>query len=257
VLTASLRDATPLLGSPERLCDMASRDGFLFFRRLLPEDPVLALRRRVLDYASRIGWLHPDAPVWEARASPGKRVGYYQDPDWVNLQVHVQTCSEIWAVGDCVAIHRALRAVEGRSSYLCLSTANTCRVFSPHPDMATQPHQDGHYVRLMADFWTVWIPLGDCPRALGPLAVLAGSHHGGLREHAGTGIVEGGVAVPDEAVWSTTDFRCGDAILFRPHTLHRSLPNQSGDTLRLSADFRYGFWDEAGSVDWRATTVGR
>jgi hypothetical protein len=66
---------------------------------------------------------------------------------WMNqhqLQVHVQTCPEMWALGDSVAIHRALHLVESRSSYLCLSTANTCRVFSPHPDMATQPHQDAN-----------------------------------------------------------------------------------------------------------------
>ena len=255
--TTLLEDAAPFLGNADRLREMASRDGFLFVRGLVPEDLVQRLRGEVLEYASRTGWLDPDSPVSAARAAQGKRIGYYQDPDWVNLQVHVQNRSEMWAVGDCVAIHRTLHAVEGRSSYLCLSTANTCRVFSPHPDMATQPHQDAHDVRMMGDFWTVWIPLGDCPRELGPLAVLAGSHHGGLREHAGKGIVDGGVAVADDAVWSTTDFRCTDAILFRPHTLHRSLPNRSGDRLRLSADFRYGFWDEASSTDWRATTVGR
>jgi Phytanoyl-CoA dioxygenase (PhyH) len=175
-------------------------------------DLVAALRARVLDYAHRIGWLEPQAPIADARAAPGKRVGHHQDPDWVALQVDVQGMSEMWAVGDGVAIHRVLRAVEGRSNYLNLSTANTCRVYSPHPDMATQPHQDAHYVRMIGEFWTVWIPLGDCPRSLGPLALLAGSHHGALPEHAGQGIVEGGVAVPAEAVWSTTDFRCGDAV---------------------------------------------
>ncbi len=250
-------DAAPHRGNPEQLRELAERDGFLFVRGLVPEDLVKALRSRVLNYASHIGWLDPHAPVEDARAAPAKRVGYYQDPDWVNLQIHVQTNSEVWAVGDCVAIHRVLHAVEGRSSYLNLSTANSCRVFSPHPDMATQPHQDAHYVRMIGEFWTVWIPLGDCPRELGPLALLAGSHRGGLREHLGQGIVDGGVAVAAEAMWSTTDFRCGDAILFRPHTLHCSLPNQSGDRLRLSADFRYGFWDEASSVDWRASAIRR
>jgi hypothetical protein len=88
------------------------------------------------------------APVADARAAPGRRVGYYQDPGWVDLQVDVQSHAEMWALDDCVAIHRLLRAVEGRASYLNLSTANTCRVFSPHPDMATQPHQDAHYVRM-------------------------------------------------------------------------------------------------------------
>jgi ectoine hydroxylase-related dioxygenase (phytanoyl-CoA dioxygenase family) len=248
-------DAAPHRANPERLRALAERDGFLFVRGLVPEDLVEALRARVLEYASSVGWLDPQAPVEAARAAPAKRVGCYQDPDWVNLQVNVQTNSEMWAVGDCVAIHRVLHAVEGRSSYLNLSTANTCRVFSPHPDMATQPHQDAHYVRMIGEFWTVWIPLGDCPRELGPLALLAGSHRGGLREHSGQGIVDGGVAVAAETVWSTIDFRCGDAILFRPHTLHCSLPNQSGDRLRLSADFRYGFWDEASTLDWRASAV--
>lgn len=244
--TVEFEDAAPHLGDQPRLREIARRDGFLFFRGLLQKDLVLALRDTVLDFARRTGWLEP-----------GKRVGYYQDPDWVNLQVHVQNSAEMWALGDCIPIHRAIHAVEGRSSYLQLSTANTCRVFSPHPDMATQPHQDAFYVRMIADFWTAWIPLGDCPRELGPLALLAGSHTGGLREHRGHGIVDGGVTVDEDAVWSTTDYLCGDAVLFRPHTLHRSLPNRSANTLRLSADFRYGFWDEASAVDWRATVLGR
>jgi ectoine hydroxylase-related dioxygenase (phytanoyl-CoA dioxygenase family) len=122
--------------------------------------------------------------------------------------------------------------------------------------MATPPHQDGHYMRMMGAFWTVWLPLGDCPRGLGPLALLAGSHRGGLCDHTSTGVVDGGVVVAADAVWSTTDFRCGDAVAFRPHALHCALPNLSGDRLRLSADFRYGFWDAAtGTADWRARTV--
>jgi ectoine hydroxylase-related dioxygenase (phytanoyl-CoA dioxygenase family) len=111
--------------------------------------------------------------------------------------------------------------------------------------MATQPHQDAHYVRAIEQFWTAWIPLGDCPIELGPLAVLPGSHRCGLQAHAGQqGIVDGGVEVPGDALWRTSDFRCGDALLFANFTLHRSLANCSGDRLRLSADFRYGFWSD-------------
>jgi hypothetical protein len=245
-------DAAPYLADPERLRVLAARDGFLFVRALVPVDLVAALRARVLAYARRAGWLDPDAPLAEARAAPAKRIGYSQDPAWTELQVEVMNADEMWALGDCVAIHRLLHAVEGRASYLNLSTANSCRVFSPHPDMATQPHQDAHYVRTLGEFWTVWLPLGDCPRTLGPLALLAGSHRFGLREHAGYGIA----AVAADAVWSTTDYRCGDAVMFRPHTLHCALPNESGDRLRFSADFRYGFWDEgASAADWRASAI--
>jgi ectoine hydroxylase-related dioxygenase (phytanoyl-CoA dioxygenase family) len=255
MIITSLVDGSPLLDDPQRLREIAERDGFLYLRGLLAENLVLGLRATILEFAERIGWLDGEAPVSEARALPGKRVGCYQDPDWVNLQVHVQNRPEMWALGDHRAIHRALSAVEGRSSYLYLSTANTCRVFSPHADMATQPHQDGHYFKLTADFWTVWIPLGDCPLELGPLALLAGSHKLGLQNHTGLGVADGGVAVPEDTCWSAGHLRCGDAILFHPFTLHRSLPNESGRRLRLSADFRYGFWDGSSSVDWRRHAI--
>ena len=257
MMTRSLEDSMPLIEDAEQLRSRADRDGFLYMRGLLPNDVVLALRGTVLDYASQAGWLHPGASVDEGRAAPGKRIGYYQDPAWVDLQVHALNGPEMWALGDALAIHRVLNRVENRSSYLCLSTANTCRVFSPHPDLATQPHQDANYLKTLGDFWTVWIPLGDCPREFGPLAILAGSHRDGLREHSGQGIVDGGVTVPDDAVWSTTDFQCGDAVFFRPYTLHCSLPNCSGDRLRLSVDFRYGFWSESAEVDWRAPSISR
>jgi Phytanoyl-CoA dioxygenase (PhyH) len=257
LVTAPLHDASSSLGQPERLREIAERDGFVYFRELVPADLVLSLRQTVLEFAAGIGWLEPGTSPAEARAMPGKRVGYYEDPDWVNLQVHVQMRSEMWNLGDCSHIHRALRALDGRSTYLYLSTANTCRIFSPHADMATQPHQDAHYFRVIGHFWTAWIPLGDCPRELGPLALLPASHVDGLRSHTGLGIVDGGVAVSEQAVWLTTDFRCGDVVLFRSHTLHRSLPNQSGSLLRLSADFRYGFWDETATVDWRASSLSQ
>ena len=251
---AQLTDCTPLIGQFGARAGAAAAGRFCVLSGAAAErsgpatSPVhtrLCLRYRL----AGTGRTQQQAPV------AGKRIGYYQDPDWVNLQVHVQNRPEMWALGEAPAIHRVLHCVESRSSYLCLSTANTCRVFSAHPDMATQPHQDANYVRVISQFWTAWIPLGDCPRHFGPLALLAGSHHGGLQPHSGQGIVDGGVYVREDAVWSTADFRCGDVVLFRPHTLHRSLPNCSGDRLRLSADFRYGFWADGATVDWRAASL--
>jgi hypothetical protein len=226
-------------GASELLA-MARRDGYLFFRGLLPEEIVLPLRRRALEFAASAGWLEPSAPVEEARARAGKVVGCYDDPDWVNLQVHVQTSGLMRALGACEALHTAVRAADERGSSLRLSAANTVRVVSPHPEMATRPHQDAHYIRQLGGFWTAWVPLGDCPRQLGGLAVLPGSHRAGLYEH---GPGESGVQVAEEPVWSATGYLCGDVLLFESHTLHRALPNLSGDRLRISADFRYNFPD--------------
>lgn len=240
---ASLEDASASLGDPAALRERVSRDGFLFFRGLIARERVMSLRRFILEYARSAGWLDPSSPLDEPRGMPGRRIGDYEAPDWIELQARVQMSRELWEVGDCLEIHRAFRAATGRSSFI-YNGMNTCRVVSAHPDMVSHPHQDAHYVRVADEFWTAWIPLGDCPLELGPLAALPGSHHDGLRPHRGEGIFQGGVDVPEDTVWHTTNFECGDALLLTQHTLHRSLPNVTGDRLRISGDFRYGFWDD-------------
>jgi hypothetical protein len=251
-----LEDSMPLLGNPQRLRERAARDGFLFFRRLLCEESISPLRRRVLEYANRTGWLAGTAPIDEARVAPGRRIGDPSHPEWVGLQVHLQNCPEMRALGQAAAIRTALEAADSRADKIVLSLANICRVFSPHPELATPPHQDGHFVRQIADFWTAWIPLEECPRTLGPLALLSGSHANGLLDHSGQGTADFATAARAGAVWRTTDFECGDVVLFRPHTVHRALPNLSGNRLRSSMDFRYGYWDENATVEWRAAAVG-
>jgi ectoine hydroxylase-related dioxygenase (phytanoyl-CoA dioxygenase family) len=42
---------------------------------------------------------------------------------------------------------------------------------------------------------------------------------------------------PDGA-WATSDYRCGDVLLFAGETLHRAGENRT-ERVRLSADFRY------------------
>jgi hypothetical protein len=238
-----LEDASASLGDPVALRERVRRDGFLFLRRLIPRGRVLALRRFILDYARAAGWLDPAAPVEEARGWPGKRIGDYEAGDWIELQARAQMSRELWEVGDCIEIHRAFHAATGRSSFI-YNGMNTCRVVSAHSDMVALPHQDAHYVRAQGEFWTVWVPLGDCPLELGPLAALPGSHQDGLRPHSGQGIFQGGVAMPEDTIWHTADFKCGDVLLLTQHTIHRSLPNLSDRRLRLSGDFRYGFWNQ-------------
>jgi hypothetical protein len=217
----------------------------------VPVECVARLRRVILEHAQSVSWLDPTAPIEQAHVRYGVRIGDYQAPDWMALQACVQTSAELWDVGDTPAVHRMLTTTFDRPSFLYLGM-NTCRVVSPHPELAARPHQDAHYVPTLGDFVTIWVPLGDCPIGLGPLAVWPGSHRRGLRPHHGVGIVDGGVdmddpkerreGVPvDEAVWHTADFAIGDAIVLTRHVIHRSLPNSSDHTLRLSVDLRYGF----------------
>jgi ectoine hydroxylase-related dioxygenase (phytanoyl-CoA dioxygenase family) len=107
----------------------------------------------------------------------------------------------------------------------------------------TPPHQDHFYIRGSVDTYSCWTPLGACPITLGGLAIWPGSHTHGFLDHNvyHPGAVGGsGVPVdPTQAVWHTTDFEPGDALFFHAFTIHKALPNLSGDRLRLSTDNRY------------------
>jgi ectoine hydroxylase-related dioxygenase (phytanoyl-CoA dioxygenase family) len=235
-----LEEATASADDASALRAAIDRDGYLFFRRLVPAERVARLRKLILDHANSAAWLDPAVPIEQARARPGLRLGHEQTPAWHALQARAQTSPELWDVGDAPPVHRVLTAVFGRSSFLLLGM-NTCRVVTPQSALTSRPHQDAHYIRTAGEFAAVWLPLGDCPTWLGPLAVWPGSHRSGLRPHYGVGIADGGVEIDEEPVWHSADFALGDALVLTQHVIHCGLPNASEHTLRVSVDLRYGF----------------
>ena len=70
---------------------------------------------------------------------------------------------------------------------------------------------------------SAWIPLGDCPRMQGSLAVLPRSNH---------------AVPPPGSRWRRFDFSAGDVLFVNSLTLHRALPNRSAE-IRVSVDFRF------------------
>jgi len=85
----------------------------------------------------------------------------------------------------------------------------------------------------------VWVPLGDCPSTLGGLAVLPGSHVGGLRAHDGGEGEARFVVLPDDTMWSSNNYCVGDVLMFNAVTVHGARPNVTADRIRISADFRF------------------
>ena len=105
---------------------------------------------------------------------------------------------------------------------------DVCRICLPGaPEFATPPHQDQTYLKRPDDVWTAWIPLGDCPRRQGSLAVVPRSNRLGLVSK-----------VPRGARWRRFDFAAGDVLFVHSLTLHRSLVNRSAE-IRVSVDCRY------------------
>lgn len=244
VRTEAFRESSPALGDGARLKRRALEDGYLFFRGLVPPDTVLALRRTVLTIAERYGWLALGSAPMDGMARQEVRLGAYDDPRWVAFLCEVLPLESFRALGLHPRLLGVLRQI--CDGPVAAHEGDLCRVVSPgSPDFTTLPHQDRHYVRAAGELWTAWLPLGDCPLDLGPLAVLPRSHLSGLMPHAGEGAGKQGVTIPEEATWAGEDLAAGDVIFFHGLTVHRALDNVTPDHLRISVDYRYQAIPEA------------
>ena len=233
----AFEDATPLAHDAEVLRTRAGELGYLFFRGLLRPAFVRSLRHRVLELCARRGWIADDTPLYDGIARPGVRAGAY-DADFTSLQVEMHGMPEFRAMRTDPALLAMLERLYGEPPRA--ERGDICRIKSPAaPDLTTPPHQDHFFIGGSPLVWTAWIPLGHCPTALGGLAVLPGSHRDGLRSHEGPREDCRGVAVPPDAVWAGSAYRCGDVLLFNCLTVHRARPNVTANQLRVSADFRY------------------
>jgi ectoine hydroxylase-related dioxygenase (phytanoyl-CoA dioxygenase family) len=115
-----------------------------------------------------------------------------------------------------------------------------CRLAFPNDlERTTAPHQDFFYTRDSTDLWTAWTPLGDCPAELGGLAVLPGSHAGGLRPHDGGEGKARFIVLDESEEWVGDDYRTGDVLFLNALTVHGARPNVTPSRIRISVDCRY------------------
>ncbi|MEQ7006507.1 phytanoyl-CoA dioxygenase family protein [Actinopolymorpha sp. B17G11] len=245
--TTPFLDSSDLLGDPPALRARADERGYLFLRGLLPRSAVLDVRQRFLEIIDRHGWLAPGTPVGEGIAD----VPAYEREDPAE--------TEFCGVGVTPAAYRDAQHVREfhqlsdhprlQALYAALFDApvlrhprNIARMMVPRGDSnPTPPHQDFIHVQGSPNVWTAWLPLGDCPRSLGGLTVLDGSHHDGLLSYKaadGAGGLEAYLCNLD-LTWAEGDFEAGDVLTFSSRTVHKALPNGQPDRVRLSCDFRY------------------
>lgn len=247
-----MRDSNALLDSGAALRERAAEDGYLFFRNLIPADAILAVRADVLAVVNQHGWLQPgqdalggvlqsDAfatiPTSDMRTDIGVTHAMYDD---------VQKLESVHRLPH----HPHILAFFERlfDKPVLVHARHIARMITSHPAMVPTPmHQDYPLIQGTSGTWTAWIPLGDCPRAMGGLTVLRASHHLGyvpvdLAQGAG------GIAVQlcptDPPDWADVDYHTGDVLAFPCFTVHRALPSTMTDQIRLSLDVRYQPLDE-------------
>ena len=226
----------------EQLRAIMAEQGYLFFRRLVPTEDVQAVRRDVLEQCRDAGWLDPASDLIDGVVAADMQPTTEGQPPYMAVYRKVLKLPSFHDFPLHPALMRiAAQLLDGR---VLVHPRRIGRMTFPNNTVATTPpHQDHFYIRGSVDTYSCWTPLGSCPITLGGLAVWPGSHTRGFLDHnvQHAGAVGGsGVPVdPAEATWRTTDFEPGDALFFHAFTIHKALPNLSGDRLRISTDNRY------------------
>ena len=231
-------DSTDVIENGVVLRQRLERDGYLFIRGILSAAAVLAVRARLLAKAAAGGWLDPSSPV---EAGIANAAAACKDPE----EPYMKVFRGLWADEE---LHR----LRTHSCVLALFERIFAETPLAHPmfvqrnifpqssafDFTTGVHQDRVHIGG-ATSYALWVPLGDCPREKGALAVAAGSHvHGILETKVGSGAGGMDIAVPIPGDWVTGAFKAGDALIFTDVTVHKALPNRTPE-IRMSFDARY------------------
>jgi hypothetical protein len=236
-----MRDSNDLLGDPEALRARLEQDSYLLLRGVLDTRDVLALRHDIVSALAEVGWVRGGRDLMEGIATGAPcREG---EPEFFVGNDAVQRLERFHGLAHRPELLELMRQVVGPSAFPHpLKIARLS--FPEHYEISTPPHQDYPNNQGTETLTAAWVPVGDCPRSLGGLAVLRGSHRYGvlpLDRHMAAGMRC--AVIPEEMLeelrWVTTDFRTGDVLLFPSTTVHAALHNCSEFNMRISVDFRY------------------
>ncbi len=236
-----LADSNDLIGDRDALAGRLARDGYLFFRGLLPPATMRSAGLAILGQLRAGSWSPgPGGPgvatVREALADPAFRAaitnpGLNQIPYLPPLRGLVQQLLGPQAFSYPAKVLRAVHP-EG---------------LRRHRPLGRYVHYD-YAVSGVQDMLTSWVPLMDVPIRLGGLAVRPGGHL--------TAPVPPQVLSQREPDWATTGYHPGDVIVFHCLTPHAALPN-TDTALRLSADFRWQRADQPAPAELVLGPAGR
>lgn len=220
-----LCESNDILGDREATEARWAKDGYLFFRQVLPLDALTLVRQRYMETLEGMGVVDPGAeePIWNGASVenfPTKVPELYQSKIWRDFVASPDVLSFFSTVlGETAAFVPIMYY----------------RV-SPPTNVVNLPHQDGFYNRGF-NFRVCWIPLMSIDERAGGLAIAPGVHTGDYL-HAQSDAPR--FRIPDDAIpaWHRSDYEMGDALIFHHKTPHMGLPNAS-DRFRLSMDVRF------------------
>ena len=212
--------------------------GYVLIRELLPRHAVQSVLADVTSILSDASWLTPESDPLERIPKAGVAFG---DPDPIFKSVYQQVFNleSFHALPHQTALRKVMQMLVG--DQVLVHPKPIGRMIFPNCDrLVVHAHQDYEFMGGDPEFFTVWIPLHDCPVEAGPLRILAGSHRFGIQEHERQNL-----HVPEIPInstggdeWVGGSVAAGDVLLFHSLTVHAASANTSGQ-MRLSLDCRF------------------
>jgi ectoine hydroxylase-related dioxygenase (phytanoyl-CoA dioxygenase family) len=224
--------------TPDALQEEIRSKGYVLIRGLLPREAVSAALRDVTQVLSAAGWLQPDCDPQERKANADAACGD-PDPTFKRIYQEVFDLESFHALPHQPTLREMMKMLVGEQPFVHPKPIG--RLIFPHCErLVTHAHQDYEFIGGDPEFFTVWIPLHDCPVEVGPLRILAGSHQFGIQKHERENLHV--PEIPENAVagdgWAGGQVDAGDVLIFHSLTVHAASPNYS-DQLRLSLDCRF------------------
>jgi ectoine hydroxylase-related dioxygenase (phytanoyl-CoA dioxygenase family) len=224
--------------TPEALQEEMSSKGYVLVRGILPHEAVNSVLGDVTQVLSAANWLLAGHNSEERMAHPDAACGD-PDPTFKRVYQEVFNLESFHALPHQPALREVMKMLVGEHPFVHPKPIG--RLIFPHCErLVTHAHQDYEFMGGDTEFFTVWIPLHDCPIDVGPLRILEGSHRFGVQSHERENLhvpeIPEGTALGDE--WVGGHVYAGDVLIFHSLTVHAASPNCS-DRLRVSLDCRF------------------
>ena len=239
------RVSNDAMEDPEELRRRMDEEGYVFFRKLQDPAQLRALRLEILQVCRDGGWLENGTDVADGVVNLSSRCTE-GDAAYTDVYHEVYKLQSFHRSGHWPVVLDMMEKVIGGT--VLPHPQKIIRMWFPRYSEHTTPvHQDFVHFQGVFDTFTCWTPIGDCPIELGGLAVLPGSHKiNYVRDHHFS-LGAGSLAIDSDELtgeWVSTNYEIGDTLLFHSLTVHKALPNQSEDRLRVSLDNRYQSVDQ-------------
>ena len=227
-----LKETNYALGDRSRLLRILDEQGYWFFRGVLDPEALETVRQHFMAelHSRDLVKQGSDDAVWN-RTTP-----ITIDDGVTSSRYPRMRDARVWETFvEHPEIVRFFSTLAGETPEW-LTTSDYYRIVPPGQDAGEDPfelrHQDGLGLPGL-DFATCWIPLADVDPDVGGLAIVPGSHKGGIDrnrwftpEHMSS----------DQ--WARADYAVGDVLMFPSAILHSGLRNRSIDKFRMSLDIR-------------------